>query len=138
MKDDPEARLEGHLEAQDIAKGNKAVKLMFARGIDRAAENLKNATKKLLVEVVKLGDLAIVCVNGEPFTDICLDITENMVFEHTLAAELVNGSIGYLGTKKAYKQGGYETLSGNRVCDDVEDYIKETAAKLMIQARGRK
>jgi hypothetical protein len=52
-----------------------------------------------------------------------------------MVAELVNGGIGYLGTKKAYKQGGYETLSGNRVCDEVEDYIKETAERLMKQAK---
>jgi len=137
LKDDPEARLEGHLEAQDIARGNKAVKLMFASGIVRAAENLKDATKTLQMEVVKLGNLAIVCINGEPFTDIGLAIKDNKVFEHTLVVELVNGGIGYLGTKKAYKQGGYETLGGSRVCDEVEDYIRETAVKLMMQAKER-
>ncbi|MFC1714447.1 hypothetical protein ACFL6S_12330 [Candidatus Poribacteria bacterium] len=136
LKDDPEARLEGHLEAQDIARGNKAVKLMFARGIARAAENMRDASKTLQMEVVNLGNLAIVCLNGEPFTDIGLAIKDNTIFEHTIVAELVNGGIGYLGTKKAYKQGGYETLSGNRVCDEVEDYIKETADKLMTQARN--
>jgi hypothetical protein len=97
---------------------------------------MKDATKTLRMELVKLGDLAMVCLNGEPFTDIGLTIKDNTVFRHTLVAELVNGSIGYLGTKKAYKQGGYETLSGKRVCDEVEDYIKETADRLMVQARN--
>jgi len=135
LKDDPEARLEGHLESQDIARGHKAVRLMFAQGIVDAAREYRDKTKALEVAVVGLGSLGIVGVNGEVFTDIGLAIKQSSVFEHTIVAELVNGSIGYLGTKKAYSQGGYETMWGGRVCDEVEDYVLETVSGLMKQVQ---
>ena len=127
-----EASIDFAVEVSGLGEGSG----MLAEVIVRAAEKMKDAQKTLQIEVVKLGSLAIVCINGEPFTDIGLAIKDNTIFEHTLVAELVNGSIGYLGTKKAYQQGGYETLSGNRVCDEVEDYIKAAAVKLMTQAKG--
>ncbi len=136
LENDPEALLNGHLESQDIARGSKAVKLMFARLLVEAAEKNRNKTKTIRLTVVRLGELAIVGVNGEPFTDIGLAIKDNRLFAHTIVAELVNGSAGYLGTKKAYAEGGYETLWGDRVCDDAEDYIMDLAMGLLRRAAG--
>jgi len=129
LENDPEARLEGHLESQDIARGNKAVKLMFARKMLEAAA--MPADKKLPMGLVRIGDLGILTIGGEPFTDIGLAMKRESPFRHSFVAELVNGSAGYLGTKLSYGQGGYETLQGNRVCDEAEDYILEAARRLM-------
>ena len=137
LENDPEARLEGHLESQDIARGSKAVKLMFARLRLEAADRNRGKTKSVRMSVVRLGDFAIVTVGGELFTDIGLAIKGNDLFEHIILAELVNGGAGYLGTKKAYTEGGYETLWGDRVCNDAEDYLMELATALLSRAAGR-
>ncbi len=131
LKEDPEARLEGHLESQDIAKGNKAIRLMFAENIVDAARKFQGKTQPLEVAIVQLGPVGIVGINGEVFSEIGIDIRRNSPFPYTLFVALVNGSIGYLGTKKSYTQGGYETLLGERVCDSVEDFIHQGVSELM-------
>jgi neutral ceramidase len=129
LENDPEARLEGHLESQDIARGSKAVRFMFARILLEAAAKA-GGSKKLEMSLVRVGALGMYTVNGELFTDIGLAVKKEGSFRHSFVAELVNGLIGYLGTKLSYRQGGYETLSGNRVCDEAEDYILEAARRL--------
>jgi hypothetical protein len=139
LKDDPEASLEGKtLEAQHIAKGHPAVKLMFARQIVDAYERRQAGTlgdAELAMDVIRFGELAIVGVGGELFTQIGLDIKAASPFAHTLLVVLALGSAGYVGTRESYQGGGYETMGGERVCDDAEDYVKDTAAGLLGKAR---
>lgn len=135
LEGDPEARLEGHLESQDIARGSKAVKLMFARKILEAAAAA--ADKKLEMGLVRIGTLGILTVGGELFTDIGLAMKRECPFAHAFVAELVNGGIGYIGTRLSYRQGGYETLFGNRVCDEAEDYVLAAARRLIRRGTAR-
>jgi neutral ceramidase len=131
LANDPEAVLQGDLDAQDIVRGSKAVRLMFASSIVNAARDLTGRTLPLEITLLRLGGLALVGINGEVFTEIGMAIKQKSLFEHTLVTELANGSIGYLGTKKAYSQGGYETMLGGRVCDEAEDYILRAVSQGM-------
>jgi neutral ceramidase len=135
LSNDPEAVLQGSLDAQDIIRGSKAVQLMFARDIVQAARELQGKTLALEVTVVRLGPLVLTGINGEVFSGIGLMIKGSSPFKHTLIVELTNGSIGYLGTRESYEQGGYETMLGSRVCDEIEEYILRSATELMEQLK---
>jgi neutral ceramidase len=64
------------------------------------------------VQVVALGnDLAWVSLPGEIFVELGMAIKQDSPFEHTIIAELANGSIGYIPTRRAYTQGNYEVVS---------------------------
>jgi len=95
------------------------------------AEPGRSRDRKLEMSLVRIGGLGILTVNGEPFTEIGLALRRASPLAHTFVAELVNGSIGYLGTRLSYRQGGYETLRGDWVCDEVEEYVLDTGRRLV-------
>jgi hypothetical protein len=64
------------------------------------------------VQVILLGDVAIVGVPAEFFTVLGQDIKRRSPFRYTYVAELANDWIGYLPDKKAFELGGYQTWTG--------------------------
>jgi hypothetical protein len=50
---------------------------------------------------------------GEPFTEIGRSIYRNSPFERMMICALTGASCGYVGTSKAYDEGGYETLTSS-------------------------
>ncbi len=64
------------------------------------------------VQVITLGDsLAWVALPGEIFVELGLDLKQASPFKQTMVVELANGSIGYVPTSRAYRQGAYEVVS---------------------------
>lgn len=64
------------------------------------------------LQVVLIGDVAIVGVPAEFFTKLGLDIKNRSPFRHTYIAELANDWIGYLPDLDAHKLGGYQVWTG--------------------------
>jgi hypothetical protein len=64
------------------------------------------------IQVVLIGDVAIVGVPAEFFTVLGQDIKRRSPFRYTYVAELANDWIGYLPDKKAFDLGGYQTWTG--------------------------
>jgi neutral ceramidase len=64
------------------------------------------------IQVMQLGDVALVGVPAEYFTGLGLDIKRRSPFEETAIVELANDWIGYLPDKEAHKLGGYQTWTG--------------------------
>ena len=59
-----------------------------------------------------MGDeLAIVGLPGEVFAELGLDLRARSPFPHTLVLGLANEAIGYVPTRRAYDEGGYEPTS---------------------------
>ena len=56
------------------------------------------------VQVIALGDLAVVGVPAEYFVELQLDIQERSPFPVTVVSELTNGWIGYVPTRKAFEE----------------------------------
>lgn len=93
------------------------------------------AGKPLEVEVqaVTLGDdLAFVSLPGEIFVELGLAIKQDSPYASTVIAELANGSIGYIPSRRAYAQGNYEVISarcasgsGERLVDAALSLLKE-------------
>ncbi len=75
----------------------------------------KSATVPVEVQTLRLGDIAIVGIPGEVFVEIGLGIKKGSPFEHTFVAGYTNGCIGYMPTKEAFQEGGYETHSAYRL-----------------------
>jgi hypothetical protein len=83
------------------------------------------------VQVVALGDdVAWVSLPGEIFVGLGLAIKEASPFEHTIIAELANGSIGYVPTRRAYDQGNYEVVSA-RCAEGSGEKLVEAAVGLL-------
>ena len=85
------------------------------------------------VSVFAIGEIAFVCLPGEPFTEIRNRIDSISAFgENTIVCALANCKTQYFPTTKAFSEGGYEvaTTSIGPGADDaivsaVEDALKE-------------
>jgi hypothetical protein len=65
------------------------------------------------VMVIRIGELAVVGLPGEAFCQLGLEIKRRSPAPHTLVAGLCSDAVGYLPTREAFQQGGYETTSGS-------------------------
>jgi len=63
------------------------------------------------IQVMRLNDAVLVAIPGELFVEIGLDIKRKSEFENTFIVGLVNGEIGYIPTRQAFMEGGYESIS---------------------------
>lgn len=87
------------------------------------------------LQVMRIGDVAIVGVPAEYFTKLGLDIKNRSPFRYTYIAELANDWIGYLPDLEAHKLGGYQVWTGyhsyaepgtgERIADEVVNMLKE-------------
>jgi len=57
---------------------------------------------------IRIGPVALVCIPGEPFTEIGQEIAARSPFPHTLFSGYSNGGFSYLPVRDAYPAGGYE------------------------------
>ncbi|MBP1988545.1 neutral/alkaline non-lysosomal ceramidase N-terminal domain-containing protein [Paenibacillus eucommiae] len=61
------------------------------------------------LQVFRIGELAVVGLPCELFVEFGLEIKQKSPFKYTIINELCNGSAtGYISTREAYEQGGYE------------------------------
>jgi len=74
---------------------------------------------------------------GEIFVELGLAVKQNSPFKHTIIAELANGSIGYVPSKRAYKQGNYEVVSA-RCAEGSGELLVEAALRLLRELSEKK
>lgn len=83
------------------------------------------------VQVIGIGDARIVGFQGEIFVEYGLELKKSSPFEKTIIVELANGAMpGYLCTKEAYAEGGYEAGSSMLTPKTGEIFIN-TALELL-------
>ena len=88
-------------------------------------------TIPLEVQVFRLSNkVAIVTLPGEVFVDLGLHIKNRSPFETTLVIELANDAPGYIPTKKAFTEGGYETIN-SRVVPGSGEEMTAVAIRLL-------
>ncbi len=87
------------------------------------------------VQVIALGDnVAWVSLPGEIFVELGMAIKNRSPFAHTMIAELANGSIGYIPTRRAYAEGNYEPISARCAVGSGEKLV-EVAVRLLLAAK---
>ena len=79
------------------------------RILDFAEECESSKTVDILVQTLRIGDLAICTSPFETFAETGLRLKRQSPFPHTFTIELANGAEGYLPTPAQHKLGGYET-----------------------------
>ena len=74
-----------------------------------------------ILSALRVGELVFAGIGGEPFTEIRNRIDAGSPFANTIQCCLANGAGGYIPTRAAYEEGGYETASSNLKpgCDDI-------------------
>ncbi len=101
-------------------------------------KNEQGRDRKTWLQVILIGDVAIVGVPAEYFTSLGVDIKKRSPVKDTLVAELANDWIGYLPDREGHELGGYQTWmghhsyaepgTGERIADEVVSMLREVSA----------
>lgn len=97
--------------------------------------NLENGPDHFDLELtgVQIGNVALIGIPGEPFTDIGVQIKDTEGWSAILPCCIVNGYEGYFPTKEAYDEGGYEARASTFQPDVAQKIVtggKELLAEL--------
>ena len=74
--------------------------------------------------------IALVSVPGEPFTETAQAIAAQSPFPHTLLSGYSNGGFGYIPTRQAFAEGGYET-EATPFSESAAEALTEEAVRLL-------
>jgi hypothetical protein len=89
----------------------------YARSTIAAAER-PDDTITVIVQAIRIGDLAVCGIPFETFVETGLDLKKRSPFPQTMVIGLANGRHGYLPTPEQHKLGGYETWLGTNVVQE--------------------
>jgi neutral ceramidase len=91
--------------------------------------------RKTWVQVIMVGDVALVGVPGEFFTTLGREIKVRSPFRYTYVFELANDYVGYIPDERSYARGGYQVWtglhsyvekgSGEKIVDTAVELLKE-------------
>lgn len=125
----------------DIEKANKILSVPPPPDVDFTLDRVwaakvmrihdsKKPTINAEVQVLTLGSLAFVGIPGELFVKSGTQIIKESPFPDTFILELANQDIGYIPTKEAFEQGGYEPTSSMLAPGEGERIVEEALALL--------
>ena len=119
------------------APGAAEVFMKVFRNMRRELAPLQGEERETWLQVLRVGDVALVGVPAEYFTQLGLDIKNRSPFRYTYVAELANDWIGYLPNLEGHKLGGYQVWTGfhsyaepgtgERIADEIIAMLKELA-----------
>ncbi|HEY2839644.1 MAG TPA: hypothetical protein VGJ26_10865 [Pirellulales bacterium] len=99
--------------------------------------------RKTWVQVIMIGDVALVGVSGEFFTTLGREIKLRSPFRYTYVFELANDYVGYIPDARAYDRGGYQVWtglhsylekgSGEKIVDAAVSLLKEFPAQSAVK-----
>lgn len=121
-----------HLAGKDSEIPFKAMGLTTAVAKAARIVRLENGPDSFPMALagLKIGNVALVGIPGEPFTGIGVELKESEKFDLVLPCCMTNGSEGYFPMKDAYDEGGYEAGSSNFKAGVAELLVKEGKALL--------
>lgn len=127
---DPGIAGEDLWRAHRVAKLHEAIRIL--------AGELPRPTVPAELTAVRLGDgTALVTAPAEMFTELGAQIVASSPFTATLYAGYTNGMIGYVPTRAAYDEGGYEVTHGAEVAPEAgEQLVDESIGVLTRAAAG--
>ena len=79
---------------------------------------------------IRLGNLVLTTLPGEPFTNIGERIKEIPGWDIVVPCVIANGSMGYFPNNSSYDEGGYETRASSFKRGVADVLVNETAAML--------
>jgi len=98
---------------------------------------LENGPKTFTLDLtgVRIGDVALIGLPGEPFTDIGIGIKKAEGYKMIMPCSLTNGNEGYFPMKSAFDEGGYEARTSNYK-GDVADKMIAGAKELLAELKA--
>jgi hypothetical protein len=78
--------------------------------------------------------VGLITAPGEIFTEIGQSIIARSPFRHTLYASYADGTIGYVPTRSAYAEGGYEVTHACQVAPEAGEQLEEASVRLLGRA----
>jgi hypothetical protein len=121
---------------QMTMKAGAGLEVVEAQRVLALAEGWQGATRQTEVQALAVGnELAVVGLPGEIFAELGLDLRARSPFPHTLVLGLANDAIGYVPTRRAYDEGGYEPTASRFEPGSGEQLVAE-ALDLLARLRG--
>ncbi|MDA1049271.1 MAG: hypothetical protein O3C40_02175 [Planctomycetota bacterium] len=80
----------------------------WAELVIRTIDEGEPVTRELVCWALRINDIGIVAVNGEPFAELALEVKRRSPLKHTCFLGYSNGCLGYLPTPEAFDEGGME------------------------------
>jgi hypothetical protein len=107
----------------------------YARNTIAAADRAED-TLTVIVQAIRIGDLAVCGIPFETFVETGLDLKKRSPFPQTMVIGLANGRHGYLPTPEQHLLGGYETWLGtNLVQEDASVIITDNLIEMLAELR---
>ncbi len=122
----------GEIVAMDAEEERSLPRLAkaYAQRTLRLAE--EPPTTRVLIQTVRIGDLAICTLPFEVFVEIGLELKDESPAADTFVVSLANGGYGYLPTPEQHQFGGYETwLSTNKVQKDASVILVDNLLEML-------
>ena len=127
--------LKAEFEAGGLSEGRLYwVRLMLERvqsaiGSYKTGEALPGVEAEL--QAWRIGDLGLATAPAEIFTENGTFVKQNSPFEDTFFSAYTNGRIGYVPTREAYREGGYEVRRAGELDPEAGDLINEGCLDLL-------
>jgi hypothetical protein len=97
-----------------------------------AAADRPEQTVDVIIQAIRVGDLAICAIPFETFAETGLELKKKSPYGRTIVVGLGNGRLGYLPTPAQHELGGYETWLGTNVVQtDASDIIVKNLVEMM-------
>jgi len=110
--------------------------------IEHAKAGKLSADVPIEIQAFSFGNnISAVGIPGEVFVEIGLEIKEKSPFAFTLPIECTNGCIGYIPTRSAFDEGGYEPALAFKlfgiypVDKDVAEKVTNSAVKMLKEMK---
>ena len=135
--EEAQAGLEKYMKADEGESVTFRMRDFYQKIIDAHKNGLPTETERISpVTLVKLGDLVLVPVGYEMFSEIGLRLRNYSPFQHTLAVSYAKDRMGYFPSRDQIIRGGYEVLMSRttgvlNITDDADDYLIQDVLRLM-------
>lgn len=114
-----------------IEDTTKPARLRLSPGRDLAFARLRAANRKIPLFLLTLGPARVIHMPGELFVEYQLAAQARMPGSFVAMAAYGDYGPGYIGTRIAYSQGGYETGHVSRTSPEVEDVLMSALRDLL-------
>jgi GNAT superfamily N-acetyltransferase len=139
-------RFDEAVEADRVSRwGRRWFEEERAAGLERTYADVRKVmaeksgkTFETCLQVIRLGEVAIMGIPGEMFAALGLEIRRRSPFRHTVVVGLANDEVGYLPDRKGYELGGYQTwvCGHSQLEPGTGEAMVEAALSLLKEAYG--
>ena len=128
----PSAAIRDHARLVHVIQdAQQPMRLRLASGRDLAFAQLRAANRKTPLFLLTLGPARVIHMPGELFIEYQLAAQDMAPGSFIAMAAYGDYGPGYIGTRIAYSQGGYETGPVSRTSPDVEDVLMPAVRQLL-------